>query len=73
MCIFTSDGQVIPGLYCETRRPDTHIETAYLKKLQQFCRSTNGLIEYEQPAPQETADFLKRLQARKPDQIDAKR
>lgn len=61
MCIFTGDGQVIVGLYCETLRPDTRIEQAYLKKLMHFCNSTNGLVEYEQPAAQDTDEFLQRL------------
>jgi hypothetical protein len=64
MCIFTSDGQVILGLYCETLRPDTRIETAYLQQLQQFCNATTGLIEYENPAPEDTAEFRQRLKAR---------
>lgn len=61
MCIFTSDGQVIAGLYCETLRPDTSIEQQYLKALQEFCGSTEGLILYEEPAPQDTAAFLERI------------
>jgi hypothetical protein len=61
MCIFTSDGQVIMGLYCETRRPDTAIEQHYLKALKDFCETTEGLVLYEEPAPQDTAAFLERL------------
>lgn len=61
MCIFTSDGKVIVGVYCETRRPDTTIENHFLKRLMEFSNSKNGLIEYEQPAPQDTAAFLERL------------
>jgi hypothetical protein len=63
MCIFTSDGQVILGLYCETLYPDTTIEKGYLKSLLNFCNITYGLIEYEQPAPQNTDDFQQRLKA----------
>jgi hypothetical protein len=63
MCIFTSDAQVIVGLYCETRRPDTTIEGQYLKALKDFCGTTEGLVLYEEPAPQETAAFLQRLKA----------
>ena len=61
MCIFTNDGNVILGLYCETLRPDTHIEREYLKKLLDFCESADGLIEYEQPAPEDTDVFQQRL------------
>jgi hypothetical protein len=67
MCIFTSDGQVIAGLYCETRRPDTMIERQYLEALKDSCGTTEGLILYEEPAPQDTAAFLKRLNT--PDQL----
>ena len=63
MCIFTTDGQVILGLYCETMRPDTAIEQQYLAALKAFCNRTDGLVLYEEPAPQDTAAFLKRLQA----------
>ena len=63
MCIFTSDGQLIVGLYCETLRPDTHIEKSFLNQLVDFCSSANGLIEYEQPAPEDTSIFMQRLKA----------
>ncbi len=66
MCLFTSDGQIIAGLYCETRYPDTRIETGFLKELMTFCNSTTGLILYEEPAPRDTAAFLKRIQEQKP-------
>ena len=62
MCIFTTDGQVILGLICETAYPDVTIETEYLDKLMGFCKSTKGLIEYEKPAAEDTAAFLERLQ-----------
>jgi hypothetical protein len=61
MCIFTSDGQVILGLTCETAYPDTVTETEYLNQLMAFCKSDQGLIEYEKPAAQETAEFLHRI------------
>jgi hypothetical protein len=61
MCIFTSDGQVILGLYCETLRPDIRNEQFYLERLMAFCNSTDGLIEYEQPAAQDTLEFLQRV------------
>lgn len=64
MCIFTSDGQVIFGLYCETLRPDTRVEDSYLHRLQEFCDSAQGLILYEEPAPQDTAAFLERVKAK---------
>src|SRR5438094_9095997 len=31
MCLFTSDGQVILGLTCETNYPDTTIESNYIE------------------------------------------
>lgn len=62
MCLFTSDGQVIVGLTCETNYPDTTIEQHYLKQLQEFCNSTIGLIEYDTPAAKDTADFLQRIE-----------
>jgi hypothetical protein len=61
MCIFTTDGQVILGLICKTAYPDVAIETEYLNKLMGFCNSNKGLIEYEKPAAQDTAEFLERL------------
>src|SRR6478672_2658951 len=65
MCIFTSDGQLITGLYCETRHPDTAIEKSFLQQLMQFCNSNTGLIEYETPAAEDTAEFLQRVNAYK--------
>lgn len=62
MCIFTSDGKLIAGLYCESLRPDTRCETVYLQRLKEFCGSTIGLIEYEQPAAQDTPEFLQRAE-----------
>ena len=63
MCIFTSDGQLITGLYCETRHPDTAIEKSFLQQLMQFCNSNTGLIEYATPAAEDTAEFLERVYA----------
>ena len=63
MCLFTSDGQIILGVYCETLHPDTTIENKYLKDLMDFCESTNGLILYEEPAPQDTPEFLQKIKA----------
>lgn len=62
MCLFTSDGQVIVGLTCESHYPDDHIEKEYLRELMAFCRSTVGLIEYEKPAPKDTGELLRRIQ-----------
>lgn len=63
MCLFTSDGQVILGLFCETLYPDTTNESNFLKDLMNFCNSTKGLIEYEKPAARDTAEFLQRIAA----------
>lgn len=65
MCIFTSDDKLIVGLYCETLYPDDTVEKSYLKALMNFCKSDIGLIEYETPAAEETADFLQRVQTYK--------
>jgi hypothetical protein len=61
MCLFTSDGQVILGIFCESLYPDTSIEERYFKELQEFCGSTTGLIEYETPAAKDVAEFLGRV------------
>jgi hypothetical protein len=63
MCLYTSDGQVILGLTCETLHPDKSQEEGYLKEAMRFCRSTLGLIEYEKPAPKDTGEFLERIAA----------
>lgn len=64
MCLYTSDGQAILGLTCETKQPDRSIEQGYLKEAMAFCRSTVGLIEYEMPAPKDTQDLLERIAAK---------
>ena len=61
MCLFTSDGQVIMGLTCETHDPDITLETHCLEVLKEFCESRTGLIEYDTPAAQDTAAFLERI------------
>ncbi len=63
MCFFTKDEHLIVGLYCSTDSPDTTIEDIYLEKLQEFCQTKNGYITYEEPAPQDTADFLEKVKA----------
>jgi len=63
MCLFTSDGQVIVGVTCETLNPDTTIESNYLKELMSFCNSKKSLIEYEKPAARDTEEFLQRAAA----------
>lgn len=63
MCLYTSDGQVILGLTCETLHPEKSTEEGYLKQAMDFCRSTVGLIEYEKPAPKDTREFLERIAA----------
>jgi hypothetical protein len=64
MCLFTSDGQIILGLYCETHDPDTSIETGYLQQIMNFCDSSQGLILYKEPAPRDTRDFLEKVKLR---------
>lgn len=61
MCLFTSDGQVILGIFCESLYPDTSIEDRYFKELKEFCGSSVGLIEYETPAARDTEEFLGRV------------
>ena len=61
MALFTSDGQVILGLTCETLFPDTHLEQNCLAQILAFCGSTVGLIEYEKPAPKDTGELLQRI------------
>lgn len=63
MCLYTSDGQTILGLTCETLHPDKKVEEGYLKEAMHFCRSTVGLIEYEKPAPKDTRDLMERVAA----------
>jgi hypothetical protein len=65
MCLFTSDGKVIMGIFCESLFPDISIEEHYFKDLRNFCGSTIGLIEYETPAARDTGEFLKRVQSSK--------
>lgn len=61
MALFTSDGQVILGLTCETFYPDTRIEQDCLAQIMAFCGSTVGLIEYEKPAPKDTGEMMQRI------------
>jgi hypothetical protein len=61
MCLFTSDGQVIVGIFCESLYPDDSIEENYFRDLKEFCGSTTGLIEYETPAAKDIDDFLRRV------------
>lgn len=67
MCLYTSDGQAILGLTCETRHPEKDVEQGYLKEAMAFCRSTVGIIEYEMPAPKDTQDLLERIAAQNVD------
>lgn len=60
MCFFTEDNQVIFGIYCNTAFPDKSIESDYLNKLKEFCNSNIGYFTYEEPAPDNVSDFLKR-------------
>jgi len=61
MCLFTSDGQVIIGIFCESLYPDTTNENHFLKELMNFCNSKTGLIEYQTPAARDTKEFLQRV------------
>ena len=66
MALFTSDAQVILGLTCETRYPETRIEQDCLAQVMDFCGSTVGLIEYEKPAPKDTGELLRRIAGQGP-------
>ncbi len=61
MCFFTNDGQLIAGLYCETKSPDTTIEERHFMDLKNFCDSDIGYIDYEEPASHDTIEFLKKV------------
>ena len=61
MCFFTDDGQVIVGLSCQTKYPDTSIEDSYLKDLKNFCKSERGYVTYEENATHNTTEFLERV------------
>ena len=63
MCLFTSDGQVIVGIFCESLYPDTTNEKHFLNELMNFCNSETGLIEYQTPAARDTKEFLERVAA----------
>jgi hypothetical protein len=63
MCFFTSNGQVILGIYCETKYPDTSIEDKILADLKLFCGNSNAYITYEEPATHDTKEFLERVKA----------
>lgn len=61
MCLFTSDGQVIVGLTSESYYPETYLEDDCLQQIKEFCNSSIGLIEYDTPAANDTAEFLLRV------------
>lgn len=65
MCLFTSDGQVILGVFCESLYPDTAIEDDYLRDLKNFCDSSEALIEYQTPAARDTEEFMQRIASRR--------
>lgn len=58
---FTDDGNVIFGIYCETKYPNTTIEDGFFSELKKFCQSNEGYITYEDTPPQNSQDFRKRL------------
>jgi hypothetical protein len=62
MCFFTNDGQLIVGLSCQTKHPDTSIEDKYFKDLQNFCNSDMGYITYEEPAIHNATEFLDKVE-----------
>lgn len=74
MCLYTSDGKVIAGIFCESKLPDTSIEDSYLRQLLKHFNTQEGIILYKEPAPRTTADFLKKRDAwRKKDSLDGGR
>jgi hypothetical protein len=63
MCLFTNDGNVILGIFCESKYPDTSIEDNFLQELKNFAGTSCGLIEYATPAARDTVEFMKRVSA----------
>lgn len=61
MCFFTNDGKLILGLSCKTLDSDKSIERKYLEELREFCSTNDGYIAYEDPAPDNTAEFMDRV------------
>ena len=55
-CFFTDDNNLIIGLASDA---DEGIEDELLKRLINYCKSTDGYITYEQPAPHNTSEFKK--------------
>ena len=53
-CFFTDDNNLIIGLGCDA---DKRMEDELLKKLMDYCGSTDGYIAYEQPAPHNSSEF----------------
>jgi hypothetical protein len=58
MCLYTDDGHLIAGLFCESRFPDNSIEIALLAELKTFWKSEKGIILYQEPAPRTTKKFM---------------
>lgn len=52
---FTNDNDLIVGLGCNANEKTEH---ELLIKLLGFCGTTDGYITYEQPAPNNSSDFL---------------
>ena len=54
-CFFTDDNNLIVGLACNA---DDKTEKELLLKLMDYCRSKDGYIAYEQPAPHNSNEFM---------------
>ncbi len=63
MCFYTNDGHLIIGLYCETMYPNTAIEDKIMTELKIFCNDSRGYISYEEPAANNTLEFLERIKS----------
>jgi hypothetical protein len=57
MLFFTSDGNIIAGLFCNALENDSKIENDFLFKLKAFCKSERGYIDYENPPPLTVNEF----------------
>jgi hypothetical protein len=60
MCFPTNDGQMILGLYCLTKHPDTSIEDNVFSELKKFCRSEIRYVTYEENPQRNSAAFMTR-------------
>lgn len=65
MCFFTNNGHLILGIYCDTMFPDTTIEDNVFEDLKKFCGNSDGYVTYEEPATQDTNEFIERVKRMK--------